>query len=101
MKNLRQTSLFKKDLSKIHSSLLRSIFEKNKDLKFKEISSYAKIYPDSIKIIKYHRPIVFTNFLDRGNSAILMNEENAEEQDYLQKSINRTKNQNIRLCIVQ
>ena len=79
-------------IQKRSSSLLKSMFEKNKDLKFKEISSYAKIYPDSIKIIKYHRPIVFTNFLDRGNSAIiLMNEENAEEQDYLQKSINRTK----------
>ena len=78
-------------LQKRSSSLLKSMFEKNKDLKFKEISSYAKIYPDSIKIIKYHRPIVFTNFSNRGTSAILVNEENAEEQDYLQKSINRTK----------
>ena len=73
------------------SRLLKSMFENNKDIKFKEISSYAKIYPDTIKIIKYHRPIVFTNFSDRGVSAILTNEENAEEQDYLQKSINRTK----------
>ena len=73
------------------SRLLKSMFENNKEIKFKEISSYAKIYPDTIKIIKYHRPIVFANFSDRGTSAILMNEENAEEQDYLQKSINRTK----------
>ena len=56
------------------SRLLKSMFENNKDIKFKEISSYAKIYPDTIKIIKYHRPIVFTNFSDRGTSAILMNE---------------------------
>ena len=73
------------------SNLLKSIFESNKEIKFKEICSYAKIYPDSIKIIKYHRPVVFTNFSDRGTSAFLVNEENAEEQDYLQKSINRTK----------
>ena len=73
------------------SNLLKSIFEGNKEIKFKEICSYAKIYPDSIKIIKYHRPVVFTNFSDRGTSAFLVNEENAEEQDYLQKSINRTK----------
>lgn len=75
---------------KIHTSnVLNSIFQKNPNIKYKEICSYAKIYPDSIKIIKYHRPIVFT--ADRGTSAILMNEENAEENDYLQKSINRTK----------
>ena len=75
---------------KIHTSnVLNSIFQKNPNIKYKEICSYAKIYPDSIKIIKYHRPIVFAN--DRDTSAILMNEENAEENDYLQKSINRTK----------
>ena len=75
---------------KIHTSnVLNSIFQKNPNIKYKEICSYAKIYPDSIKIIKYHRPIVFANYRD--TSAILMNEENAEENDYLQKSINRTK----------
>lgn len=80
-----------KPLQKQASDLLKSIFEKNPNTKYKEICSYAKIYPDTIKVIKYHRPIVFTNFSDRGTSAILMNEENTEEQDYLQKSINRTK----------
>ena len=75
-------------------NVLNSIFEKNPNTKFKEICSYAKIYPDSIKIIKYHRPIVFPNFSESSEystSAILMNEENSEENDYLQKSINRTK----------
>ena len=80
-----------KPLQKQASDLLKSIFEKNPNIKYKEVCSYAKIYPDTIKIIKYHRPIVFTNFSNRGTSAFLMNEENAEEQDYLQKSINRTK----------
>ena len=78
-------------LQKRSSSLLKSMFEKNKDLKFKEISSYAKVYPDFVKIVKYNRPIVFTNFLDRGSSVFLTNEENDEEKDYLEKSINRTK----------
>lgn len=76
------------------SNVLNSIFQKNPNTKYKEICSYAKIYPDSIKIIKYHRPIVFTNFSESSEystSAILVNEENVEEQDYLQKSINRTK----------
>lgn len=76
-------------LQKRSSSLLKSMFEKNKDLKFKEISSYAKIYPDFVKIVKYNRPIVFTNFQDK--SFFLTNEENDEEKDYLEKSINRTK----------
>ena len=80
-----------KPLQKRSSSLLKSMFEKNPDLKFKEISSYAKVYPDFVKIVKYNRPVVFTNFLDRGASAFLTNEENDEENDYLQKSINRTK----------
>lgn len=73
------------------SNLLKSMFEKNKDLKFKEISSYAKVYPDFVKIVKYNRPIVFTNFQDKGTSFFLTNEENDEEKDYLEKSINRTK----------
>lgn len=76
-------------LQKRSSSLLKSMFKKNKDLKFKEISSYAKVYPDFVKIIKYNRPIVFTNFQDK--SFFLTNEENDEEKDYLEKSINRTK----------
>lgn len=73
------------------SNLLKSMFEKNKDLKFKEISSYAKVYPDFVKIVKYNRPIVFTNFQDKGTSFFLTNEENDKENDYLEKSINRTK----------
>ena len=56
------------------SRLLKSMFENNKEIKFKEISSYAKIYPYTIKIIKYNRPIVFANFSYRGTSDILMNE---------------------------
>ena len=80
---------------KIHTSnVLNSIFQKNPNTKYKEICSYAKIYPDSIKIIKYHRPIVFPNFSEyKDISAILVNEEKAEEYDYdyIQKSINRTK----------
>lgn len=80
-----------KPLQKQASSLLKSMFEKNKDLKFKEISSYAKVYPDFVKIVKYNRPIVFTNFQDKGTSYFLKNEENDEENDYLEKSINRTK----------
>ena len=78
-------------LQKLSSSLLKSMFEKNKDLKFKEISSYAKVYPDFVKIVKYNRPIVFTNFQDKGTSFFPINEENDEEKDYLEKSINRTK----------
>ena len=83
-----------KTLAQQTSDILKSIFEKNPNTKYKEICSYAKIYPDSIKIIKYHRPIVFPNFSEPSQySAILVNEENAEEYeyDYLQKSINRTK----------
>ena len=81
-----------KTLTQQTSDILKSIFEKNPNTKYKEICSYAKIYPDSIKIIKYHRPIVFSNFSEyKDTSAILINEENAEENDYLQKSINRTK----------
>ena len=81
-----------KTLAQQTSDILKSIFEKNPNTKYKEICSYAKIYPDSIKIIKYHRPIVFPNFSEPSQySAILVNEENAEENDYLQKSINRTK----------
>lgn len=78
-------------LKKRSSSLLKSMFEKNKDLKFREISSYAKVYPDFVKIVKYNRPIVFTKFQDKGTSFFLTNEENDEEKDYLEKSINRTK----------
>lgn len=78
-------------LEKNTSNILNRIFEKNPDNKYKEIYSYAKIYPDSIKIIKYHSPIVFANYSEGLKSRILVNEENAEENDYLQKSINRTK----------
>ena len=89
--SIKKQIILKTPPQKQVSGILNRIYKKRPDLKFKEISSYAKIYPDFVKIVKYNRPIVFTNFLDRGNSAILMNEENAEEQDYLQKSINRTK----------
>lgn len=88
MQNLRQRSLFKKDLSKIHSNLLNRIYKKSSYLKFKEISSYAKIYPDFVKIIKYNRPVVVLNCKEEGGAGGLSKQ---DEQDYLEKSINRTK----------
>lgn len=90
--SIKKQIVLKTPLKTHTSNVLNSIFEKNPNTKYKEICSYAKIYPDSIKIIKYHRPIVFHNFSEyKDTSAILMNEENSEENDYLQKSINRTK----------
>lgn len=92
--SIKKQIVLKKPLKTHTSNVLNSIFQKNPNTKYKEICSYAKIYPDSIKIIKYHRPIVFPNFSESSEystSAILMNEENSEENDYLQKSINRTK----------
>ena len=89
--SIKKQIILKTPLKKHTSGVLNSILNKNPSIKYKEICSYAKIYPDSIKIIKYHRPIVFENFKYRENSSFLMNEENAEENDYLQKSINRTK----------
>lgn len=89
--SIKKQIILKTPPQKQVSGILNIIYKKRPDLKFKEISSYAKIYPDFVKIVKYNRPIVFTNFLDRGSSAFLTNEENDEENDYLQKSINRTK----------
>ena len=92
--SIKKQIILKTPLKTHTSNVLNSIFEKNPNTKYKEICSYAKIYPDSIKIIKYHRPIVFPNFSESSEystSTILMNEENSEENDYLQKSINRTK----------
>ena len=88
LKQIKQTSLFKKDLSKIHSNLLNRIYKKSTDIKFKEISSYAKIYPDFVKIIKYNRPVVVLNCKEEGGAGGLSKQ---DEQDYLEKSINRTK----------
>ncbi len=92
--SIKKQIVLKTPLKTHTSNVLNSIFQKNPNTKYKEICSYAKIYPDSIKIIKYHRPIVFHNFSEyKDISAILVNEEKAEEYyyDYLQKSINRTK----------
>ena len=89
--SIKKQIVLKTPLKKHNSNILNSMFENNKNIKFKEISSYAKIYPDSIKIIKYHSPIVFANYSDSVKLRILVNEENEHEQDYLQKSINRTK----------
>ena len=90
--SIKKQIVLKTPLKTHTSNVLNSIFEKNPNTKYKEICSYAKIYPDLIKIIKYHRPIVFHNFSEyKDTSAILMNEEKSEENDYLQKSINRTK----------
>ena len=71
------------------NSISERIIAKNPHLKYKEISSYAKIYPDFVKIIKYKRSIVVENFGTSSNG--LANEEQAHERDWLEKSINRTK----------
>lgn len=89
--SIKKQIILKTPQQKQVSGILNRIYKKRPDLKFKEISSYAKVYPDFVKIVKYNRPIVFTNFQDKGTSYFLKNEENDEENDYLQKSINRTK----------
>lgn len=89
--SIKKQIILKTPLQKQASGVLNRIYKKRPDFKFKEISSYAKIYPDFVKIVKYNRPIVFTNFQHKGTSFFLTNEENDEENDYLQKSINRTK----------
>ena len=89
--SIKKQIILKTPLQKQASGVLNRIYKKRPDLKFKEISSYAKVYPDFVKIVKYNRPIVFTNFQDKGTSFFLTNEENDEEKDYLEKSINRTK----------
>lgn len=71
------------------NSISERIIAKNPHLKYKEVSSYAKIYPDFVKIIKYKRSIVVENFGTSSNG--LANEEQAHERDWLEKSINRTK----------
>ena len=76
-------------MKKTFNSISERIISKNPHLKYKEIQSYAKIYPDFVKIIKYKRSIIVDNFGTSSNG--LANEENSEERDYLEKSINRTK----------
>ena len=76
-------------MKKTFNSISERIIAKNPHLKYKEIQSYAKIYPDFVKIIKYKRSIIVDNFGTSSNG--LANEENSEERDYLEKSINRTK----------
>lgn len=71
------------------NSISERIVSRKPELKYKEIYSYAKIYPEYIKVIKYHRPIIVDGFAIKGKG--LANEENSQEIDYLQKSINRTK----------
>lgn len=57
--------------------------------KYITISSYTKVFPDFVRIIKYKRPIVVDNF---GVSGVgVANEEEEKDTDYLAKSINRTK----------
>lgn len=76
----------------MYNSISERIIAKNPHLKYKEISSYAKIYPDFVKIIKYRRSIIVENFGTSSNGlAGLANEEQSHERDWLQKSINRTK----------
>lgn len=76
-------------MKKTFNSISERIISKNPHLKYKEIHSYAKVYPDFVKIIKYKRSIIVDNFGTSSNG--LANEENFEERDYLEKSINRTK----------
>lgn len=76
-------------MKKTFNSITERIISKNPHLKYKEIYSYAKVYPDFVKIIKYKRSIIVDNFGTSSNG--LANEENSEERDYLEKSINRTK----------
>lgn len=76
-------------MKKTFNSISERIIAKNPHLKYKEIHSYAKVYPDFVKIIKYKRFIIVDNFGTSSNG--LANEENSEERDYLEKSINRTK----------
>ena len=76
-------------MKKTFNSISERIIAKNPHLKYKEIHSYAKVYPDFVKIIKYKRSIIVDNFATSSNG--LANEENSEERDYLEKSINRTK----------
>ena len=68
-------------------SLMNLIFKNNPDLKFREISSYAKVYPDFVKIIKYNRPVVVLTCKEDAKNT----KDSIDEQDYLEKSINRTK----------
>lgn len=68
------------------------IIERKPYLKYKEVHSYAKIYPNFVKIIKYRRSIVVDNFITHSDGfAGYANEEQSHERDWLQKSINRTK----------
>lgn len=76
-------------MKKTFNSISERIIAKNPHLKYKEIHSYAKVYQDFVKIIKYKRSIIVDNFGTSSNG--LANEENSEERDYLEKSINRTK----------
>jgi len=68
-------------------NLSNLIFKNNPDLKFKEISSYAKVYPDFVKIIKYNRPVVVLTCKEEVKNI----KDSKDEKDYLEKSINRTK----------
>lgn len=72
------------------SNITERLFKNNPDLmKYKTISSYSKVFPDFVRVVKYKRPIVVQNF---GEAHLgTANEENSAETDYLQKSINRTK----------
>ena len=65
------------------------IFDRKPELKYREIHSYAKVFPDFVRIIRYKRPLIVENFGTSSNG--LANEENSSEKDWLEKSINRTK----------
>jgi len=86
--SIKKQIILKTPLKEQSSGILNRIYKKRPDLKFKEISSYAKVYPDFVKIIKYNRPIVVLNCKEEGGAGGLSKK---DKQDYLEKSINRTK----------
>ncbi|MDO4871884.1 MAG: hypothetical protein Q4A27_00410 [bacterium] len=75
--------------NKNYNSISERIVEKDPSKKYKQISSYAKIYPDFIRIVKYKKPIITDGFATISDG--FANEEKEPERDSLEKSINRTK----------
>ena len=72
--------------------IVARIIERKPHLKYKEVYSYAKIYPDFVRIIKYRRSIIVDNFITHSDGFTgYANEEQSHEWDWLEKSINRTK----------
>lgn len=69
-----------------------NIYNNNVKSNFKEIRNYVKIYPEFIKVIQYNRPIITQkNTLPSSGCGLEADEESTQSQDYLAKSIARTK----------